>query len=252
MRLSQLIALYFLTEPDQAMRVSGYAVQALWSRIAAGKQALSLLGNGALQSAGQYDWATWRGAKKSADQLRTGDILDHDGKIVRVSKYSRHHGVGRGQGFVMVDLTDVRTGIKIPQKLRMTDAFELLELEPRTFTVLYKEGTNVVLLDDQSFEQVEVSEDLFGDKKGWVAPELQVTCTFHNGAPVSALIPPRIKAVVVEVPDNAVKDSTASNRHVILDNGLLVSMPAHVQKGDEVVVRTEDNSFFSKVSAAQR
>jgi len=61
-----------------------------------------------------------------------------------------------------VELRDVDTGNKITERFRTDEALERVFVEEKSFTYLYQEGDTVMLMEPETFEQIEVSKDLFG------------------------------------------------------------------------------------------
>ncbi|VAI23716.1 unnamed protein product [Triticum turgidum subsp. durum] len=146
----------------------------------------------------------------------------NQGRIYQVIK-SHHSHQGRGGATIQVELRDVDTGNKIVERFRTDEALERVFVEDKPFTYLYQEGDNVALMEPNTFEQLEVSKELFGKNAAYLKDEMKVTLQFFDGRALSGSVPPRVTCTVVEAQPNA-KGLTATPQYkrVLLDNGLTV------------------------------
>uniref|UniRef100_N1QQF5 Elongation factor P n=1 Tax=Aegilops tauschii TaxID=37682 RepID=N1QQF5_AEGTA len=153
----------------------------------------------------------------AATQRRGAKMLGSD--VIK----SHHSHQGRGGATIQVELRDVDTGNKIVERFRTDEALERVFVEDKPFTYLYQEGDNVALMEPNTFEQLEVSKELFGKNAAYLKDEMKVTVQFFDGRALSGSVPPRVTCTVVEAQPNA-KGLTATPQYkrVLLDNGLTV------------------------------
>ncbi|XBH73664.1 hypothetical protein VPH35_100737 [Triticum aestivum] len=170
----------------------------------------------------------------------------NQGRIYQVIK-SHHSHQGRGGATIQVELRDVDTGNKIVERFRTDEALERVFVEDKPFTYLYQEGDNVALMEPNTFEQLEVSKELFGKNAAYLKDEMKVTVQFFDGRALSGSVPPRVTCTVVEAQPNA-KGLTATPQYkrVLLDNGLTVLAPPFVEVGENIVVSTVDDSYMTR------
>ena len=69
----------------------------------------------------------------------------------------------------------------------------------------------------------------------------------HEGSPIGVQLPDTITAEVVEA-DAVVKGQTASSsfKPAVLDNGVKVLVPPHIEAGTRIVVRTADATYSER------
>jgi elongation factor P len=69
----------------------------------------------------------------------------------------------------------------------------------------------------------------------------------HEGEPISVSLPEQVSVTVVEA-DAVVKGQTASSsfKPAIVDNGLRVMVPPHIEAGTRIVVKTEDSTYVER------
>lgn len=160
---------------------------------------------------------------------------------------AQHSHQGRGGATIQVELRDVDTGNKIVERFRTDEALERVFVEEKSFTYLYQEGDNVALMEPNTFEQIEVSKDLFGKAAAYLKDEMRVTLQYYDGRAVSGSVPPRVTCTVVEAQPNT-KGLTAQPQYkrVLLDNGLTVLAPPFIEAGESIVITTVDDSYVTR------
>uniref|UniRef100_A0A0E0D8J2 Translation elongation factor P/YeiP central domain-containing protein n=1 Tax=Oryza meridionalis TaxID=40149 RepID=A0A0E0D8J2_9ORYZ len=218
------------------------------------------------QPAGSLAAAPWaaiqrRGAKMLGSEVKLGNVIQRrvlwittypiplvnlQGRIYQVIK-AQHSHQGRGGATIQVELRDVDTGNKITERFRTDEALERVFVEEKSFTYLYQEGDNVTLMEPETFEQLEVSKELFGKTAAYLKDEMKVTLQYFDGRPMSASVPPRVTCTVVEAQPHS-KGITAQPQYkrVLLDNGLTVLVPPFVEAGEKIVVSTADDSYMTR------
>ena len=86
-------------------------------------------------------------------QLRSGQVIERDGRLLVVVEAKHTQGQGRASGFVQLEARDVRSGTKYVERLSPSDRVERVTMERVDYTYLFSEGKNVVLMDPTTFEQ---------------------------------------------------------------------------------------------------
>ncbi|KQK12597.1 uncharacterized protein LOC100824737 [Brachypodium distachyon] len=187
-----------------------------------------------------------RGAKMLGSDVKLGNVIQRKGHIYQVIK-AQHSHQGRGGATIQVELRDVDTGNKIVERFRTDEALERVFVEEKSFTYLYQEGDNVALMEPNTFEQIEVSKDLFGKAAAYLKDEMRVTLQYYDGRAVSGSVPPRVTCTVVEAQPNT-KGLTAQPQYkrVLLDNGLTVLAPPFIEAGESIVITTVDDSYVTR------
>ena len=76
---------------------------------------------------------------------------------------------------------------------------------------------------------------------------MEVQIESHEGEPLSVQMPEVVVLEIVEA-DAVVKGQTASSSYkpAVLENGVKILVPPHVESGTRVVVRTEDGTYVER------
>lgn len=109
-----------------------------------------------------------------------------------------------------------------------------------------RSGT-VVLMDVETFDQLEVSQELFGKDAKYLQGDMRVTVRLYDGTPFSASVPKRVTCIVKEAQESmAGIPPPPKDRKVVLDNGLILEVPTFVVAGDAVVINTETDTYIER------
>lgn len=184
--------------------------------------------------------------KISVNDVRTGQVLEHQGKLWRVVK-TEHVKPGKGPAYLQVELKGVDHSTKLNERLRTADTIERVRLDENEYQFLYDDGDQLNFMDQESFEQVAMPKELVGDALVFLKEGMNVTVQSYEGRPLSVALPETVVCEVVQA-DPVVKGQTAaaSYKPAILDNGVRVMVPPHIEMGTRVVVNTADSSYVER------
>ncbi|KAL7154351.1 hypothetical protein ABFS83_04G228300 [Erythranthe nasuta] len=188
-----------------------------------------------------------RGARFSGGDVRPGNVIERRGKIYEVVK-AQHSTQGRGGAIIQVELRDVDSGSKVNERLRTDEPIEKIFVQEKSLEYLYTddETGNIVLMEQGTYNQLEVPRHLFGDSLVYLQEEMEVTVQLYDDKPLSASIPNRVTCTVTEAADAVKGSGPTPYKKVLLENGRIVQTPAHILTGDKIVINTTDNSYVSR------
>ena len=111
----------------------------------------------------------------------------------------------------------------------------------------YQEGTNLVLMDTETFEEAHVPAGLMGDAAPFLQDQMVLTVDLVEGDPVAIRLPGSVTLEVMEA-DPVVKGQTASSsfKPAKLSNGVKCMVPPFIESGERIVVRTEDGTYVER------
>jgi elongation factor P len=185
--------------------------------------------------------------KISANSIRAGNILVHNDDLWLVAKMPEHTKPGKGGAYVQVEMKNLKTGTKLNERFSSSDYVEKAELEQKDFQFLYFEDNSVVLMDNETFEQIYVSKDIFGDKLPFLTESMIISVEFYQEKPLSVRLPQTIIASIDQT-EPVIKGATVTSSYkpAILTNGVKVMVPSYIVTGEKIVVKTEDASFVER------
>jgi elongation factor P len=185
-------------------------------------------------------------AKLSANEIRLGGLIEHQGNLWRVLKKS-HVKPGKGGAFVQCELKDIVNGTKLNERFRSTDKVEKPHVEPRKMQYLYAEGTDHIFMDSENYEQLTLSADDLSEQTGYLLPNTDVQIMFYDETPIGVDLPSN---VILEVTDteSVVKGQTAASggKPAILETGIRITVPTFVTIGEKIKVNTETGEYVER------
>ncbi|MBW7845858.1 MAG: elongation factor P, partial [Bacteroidia bacterium] len=124
----------------------------------------------------------------------------------------------------------------------------LVRVEFKEMQYLYKDGSNFVLMDTETYDQIMVSEIMFGDQARFLKEEMMVKVSFEGDEPIG-VEPPTFVILEVTYTEPGVKGDTATNtlKPATLDNGAEVRVPLFTNVGDKVKVDTRTGEYVERV-----
>jgi elongation factor P len=128
--------------------------------------------------------------------------------------------------------------------------FEVAYLDRRQCQYLYRDGNaGYVFMDEQTYDQFNLTADLVGDVMGFVKESSSIEVTFHEESPIGVALPPSVELEVTEA-EIAVKGNTATNvkKDATVETGLKIRVPIHITAGDVVKLSTETGDFQGRVN----
>lgn len=181
-----------------------------------------------------------------ASELKRGQVIDYNGTRYTI-KDIQHVAKGNWRSYYQVKLKNFVTGQIIDQRMAVDDRVELVFVQTKDFEYLYKDGKDYVLADPETYDQVPVQADLFGDAIQFLKENIPVTCSIIDGQIVNIELPNTVELAVKETPP-VVKGATATNQNkdAVLETGARVKVPAFVQVGDVIRVDTRTGEYLER------
>jgi elongation factor P len=185
-------------------------------------------------------------AKINGNEIRPGFILEHDGGLWIAVK-TDHVKPGKGGAFAQVEMKNVRDGRKLNERFRSADKVERVRLDQKDQTFLYQTGEMLVIMDDETFEQIELPADILGDRRPFLQDGMKVVVEYYGEEALSMQIPEKVTCEITET-EPVVKGQTAANsfKPATLDNGVRVMVPPFVGTGEKIVVNTETFEYVER------
>ena len=184
--------------------------------------------------------------KISANEVKPGMIIEHKNDIWNVLK-TQHVKPGKGGAFNQVELKSVIKGTKLNERFRSNESIEKAEVDEKNFNFLYSDDQNSYFMDNISFEQISMENELIGEKIKLLKENLEVTISLLDEKPLSIELPKNILCIV-ETTDAVVKGQTAASSYkpAKLDNGLTITVPPFIENGDKVIIDSRNLEYVKK------
>ena len=186
--------------------------------------------------------------KISGVDIRPGNIIEYEAGIWKVAKI-QHTQPGKGGAYMQVEMKNLQDGRKTNVRFRSADTVEKVRLDLQEYQFLYDDGSFLVFMDQDTFEQINLDGDLLGNARAFLTDGMTVTLELWEEKPISVALPEQVEATIVEA-DAVVKGQTASSsfKPAILENGVRIMVPPHIESGTRIVVDVYKQTYIGKVS----
>ena len=185
--------------------------------------------------------------KIDGNQIKIGNILEIHSRLWRVLK-TQHTQPGKGGAFLQVELKDIKDGTKMNERFRSSESVERAILEEKEYQYLYKGDGKFYFMDNQTYEQIEVGNDIISvNQEKFLIENETLIIQIYESYPVSIVLPDTISLEVIEA-DAVVKGQTAASSYkpAVLERNIKTSVPPFIAVGDKVVISTNDSSYLEK------
>jgi elongation factor P len=186
-------------------------------------------------------------AKILATEIRAGNLIEWDKRLWRVLKQYHVHVGGRGGAYMQIEMKDIETGQKRNERLATDEKIERPYIDKRKMTYSYQDGASYVFMDNETYEQLNLSAEFLEGQSGYLLPNMEVEINFHNGRALGVQLP---TSVVLEVLDTepGIKNATATTtfKPAKVETGITVQVPPFVNAGDKVRVNTDDGAYIER------
>lgn len=184
----------------------------------------------------------------SATDIRPGMIIVHNGELHRAHSVV-HKTPGNLRGFVQAKLRNLKSGSMNEHRFRSEDRVEKATLDTHEMQYLYSDSSGHHFMNQESYDQVMMTDDVVGEAMKYLLPETVITVDFYEGNPVSVELPNVVALKVVET-EPGMKGATASASYkpAKLETGLVVQVPQFVESGTVIKIDTRDDSYLERAS----
>ena len=181
-----------------------------------------------------------------ATKLKRGMVVKHEGDLYRVFE-TQHKTPGNLRGLVQAKLRSLKTGSIIEHRFRSVDMVERAILDETEMEYLYQDGDMYHFMNNETFEQVGLSDEILGDAVPYLIPNIKLNIEFYESRPVGIELPLTVELKVMET-EPAIKGASVSNvgKPAKMETGLVVQVPLFVNVGDRVKVDTRSSDYLSR------
>ena len=122
-------------------------------------------------------------------------------------------------------------------------------LDEKKFNFLYLDGDSCHFMDNNTYEQVEISKSIAGEQYKLLKENLEVTISFMEDKPISIELPNNIECTI-ETTDAAIKNQTASSSYkpALLDCGIKINVPPFIESGEKIIIDTRTLEYVKRVN----
>ncbi|RHA39240.1 elongation factor P [Cellulomonas rhizosphaerae] len=184
----------------------------------------------------------------TTNDLKNGTVLKIDGQLWTVIEF-QHVKPGKGGAFVRTKLKNVLSGKVVDRTFNAGLKVETANVDKRDMQYLYKDGTDFVFMDTDTFDQLYIPETTVGDVAHFLLENQNAMVATNEGAPLYVELPPSVILEVTYTEPGLQGDrSSAGTKPATLETGYEIQVPLFLESNTKVKVDTRDGSYLGRVN----
>lgn len=184
----------------------------------------------------------------STNDFKNGMVIEVDGKNFTIVEFL-HVKPGKGGAFVRTKLKNIETGAVIDKTFRAGEKFRRVRTESKKMLYLYSTPDEVVVMDNDTYEQLSLPPELVGEALRFVKENVEVELLMVDEKP-SQLMPPTFVELEVTETEPGMKGDTASGggyKPATVETETVVQVPLFVKIGDKLKIDTRSGEYVERV-----
>ena len=185
----------------------------------------------------------------NTSDFKNGLIINHKNNLWKIVEFL-HVKPGKGSAFVRSKLKNIRTGQVVEETFRAGEKIETVRVETRNYNYLYSENTNYIFMDQETYEQVSLTEAQVEDVLDFLLENTITTIAFNGNEPIEVRIPQHMNMTIKDT-DPGEKGNTAQggSKPAKLETNLTIQVPLFIQIGDVIRIDTKEKRYIERVKS---
>lgn len=181
--------------------------------------------------------------------FRNGLIIKFKNDLFTIIEF-QHVKPGKGGAFVRTMLKSLRTGKVLDNTFRSGEGIEIVRVERKKFQYLYRDADFLVCMDNETYEQLNIPKNLFGDSVDYLKESEEVEILFNKDDIISVEIPIFVYLKVIETEPGFRGDTaTGANKPAKLETGVSINVPLFINEGDLLKVDTRTGGYVERMKS---
>lgn len=186
----------------------------------------------------------------TTSDISRGAFIRINGELGMVLEYE-HVTPNKTGAMYHVKLRNVKTGKLIEHRYRSGEKIDLERVETKELQFIYREGTNLVCMDNETYEQTMIEDVLLGETIRFLKEEMNLMISIDsNGGAIYAEMPKFVELEVTYT-EPGLKGDTATNtlKPATVETGAEIRVPLFIDNGEKIKIDTRDGSYVERVKS---
>ena len=155
---------------------------------------------------------------------------------------------GKGNALYECRMKNLIRGTTLERVLKGGDTLEAADVEEVEVQYLYKQGDTFVFMNNESYDQYELSAEKVDDNWKWIKEGIVCKMLLFNGLPIT-MEPPAHINLKVEYCEPGARGDTATNvtKPAKVETGAEVLVPLFINLNDIIRVDTRTGEYVERV-----
>ena len=185
----------------------------------------------------------------NTSDIKNGAVLLENGKRMKVLEFL-HVKPGKGNAFVRTKLRDLQSGKIIEKRFNAGAKIELIRIEAKEMQYLYKDTYNHVFMDNQTYDQINILNEIIGDKINYIKAGQNVDILFDDQLIIDIRLPAHVNLEVISTePGEKGNTATGATKPAILETNYSLNVPLFIDNGDILKVDTRSGEYIERTKS---
>ena len=179
-------------------------------------------------------------------ELRPGNYFIEDGNIYQVQDILLNKTAMRKM-VAKVKVKNMRTGAMTEMAKNSGYMIETIRLDKRQMQYLYDTGDALCFMDQETYDQIEISKDRLQWEIQFLKGDEIVDITSYEGEILGITLPAKVALKITDC-EPAIRGDTVNKamKDAITETGLKIRVPLFIENGEVVLVRTDNGEYDSR------
>jgi len=183
----------------------------------------------------------------SATDFKTGMTIILDDELYEILWF-QHSKIARREALVKTKLKKLSSREVMERSFRSGEKFELAILERKKMKYLYKDGNNLIMMDNENYEQVSVDEKKFGEKIIYLKEGSDINIILHNKETISLDVPNFVELKVIDTTPGFKGDTVSSqSKPATVETGAVIMVPMFISEGEIIKIDTRNGKYITRI-----
>ncbi|MGD8778429.1 MAG: elongation factor P [Ignavibacteria bacterium] len=182
--------------------------------------------------------------------FRNGLIIKFKGGLYSIVEF-QHVKPGKGGAFVRTKLKNLQNGKVLDNTFRSGESVDVVRVERKKYQYLYREAGGLVLMDNETYEQLTVPDEMFGDGTKFLKEGEDIEILHDDSDQIVTVEIPIFVELAVTATEPGFKGDTATNvmKPATLETGAEIQVPLFVNEGDLLKVDTRKGEYAERLKS---
>ncbi len=178
--------------------------------------------------------------------FKNGTIFENEGTVYQVVWF-QHHKPGKGGAVMRTKIRNVRTGAITEQTFKSGEKFKEVDMSRRKKQYLYSDGEKYTFMDQETFDQIEVTKEKLGDAVNYLKENMEVESLYLEdeflGLDMPASVLLKVTYTVPGIKGDSVSNTT---KPATVETGIELLVPLFIKEGDTIKVDTRTGDYVER------
>jgi len=157
-----------------------------------------------------------------------------------------HVKPGKGAAILKTKMKNLKTGSTQERNFNASTKFEAATIEKKKATFSYEEGGTYFFMDNESYEQYELTAEQIDFNKYFILDGMEVMLMFFEGNVLSVSLPAAVDLIIAETSPAIKGAPSTQTKDAVTETGLNIRVPQFIEQGEKVSVTTADGKYAGR------